>query len=627
MGNLNTIQGSPQPVQTQIPKTPNKGVESPNETKTEVKTDDNEIFSKILDISNDLLMEYNNEFLKDDFCNKLSMIFEKKISNFSIKVLKSLYNNINSNKVDNELIVTLQYIPQNDEKFTDFTDFFKDNLNENFWKKNIQLNNEKLSQDGFELKKNNIVSFVKSLPYYINSRHVNNLLNTKESININITKIGGFIKSNNKLIKKFSKKNKLTKKSGKKNKLTKKVTKKNELTKKGGNSNKNRKNDEENEEENDEENEEENEEENDEENNEENNEENQEENKNYQSILNTYFENSNNKKKSKINENMYNKKKNEINENIIKNNINKINNNLIKNENHEYTKNENHEYTKKELNKKMNSIILKNSNIPVKNIPKKDEEEEDYVKEFIKYSVPKKYTEPKKFCNNTEKCQLTKKELCEAICENFIVRNNIIAAILTTIPFKNENGEYEGGICYKKFLNLGSCRVCVPYDYRSLKDKDMNYIIQQITEKADDLDENECRKNQGFFLKLTEKEKNILEQKALNANKESIEKNPKLKYNLFWVQFTRKLKKTYFDNLNSLIMILEKMKSTPLINNKTLNLLSLETKNIIDNMYNLCHYYYVYAIISLINADITEEVIKEDKLESFVSKALENKNN
>lgn len=44
MGNLNAIQGSPQ--LAQVPKTPNKGIESPNETKTEVKTDDNEIFLK-----------------------------------------------------------------------------------------------------------------------------------------------------------------------------------------------------------------------------------------------------------------------------------------------------------------------------------------------------------------------------------------------------------------------------------------------------------------------------------------------------------------------------------------------------------------------------------------------------
>ena len=39
-------------------------------------------------------------------------------------------------------------------------------------------------------------------------------------------------------------------------------------------------------------------------------------------------------------------------------------------------------------------------------------------------------------------------------------------------------------------------------------------------------------------------------------------------------------------------------------------------------MYNLCHYYYVYAIISLINSDITDDIGKDDQLESIVSKAL-----
>jgi hypothetical protein len=166
----------------------------------------------------------------------------------------------------------------------------------------------------------------------------------------------------------------------------------------------------------------------------------------------------------------------------------------------------NQNINKKNILNKLNNHNSNKKNILNKAIPNKVEDE---IKQFMKYTVPKKYTEPIQFCNNTEKCQLTKKEICEAITQNFIVRNNIIAAILTTIPFKNENGEYEGGICYKKFLNLGSCRVCVPYDYRSLKDKDINDIIRQILEKADDLDENECRKNQGFFLKLTEKESQV----------------------------------------------------------------------------------------------------------------------
>ena len=55
---------------------------------------EDEIFKKILDISNALIMEYNNEFLKDDFCSKIALVYEKKLSNFNIKVLRNLYNNV-----------------------------------------------------------------------------------------------------------------------------------------------------------------------------------------------------------------------------------------------------------------------------------------------------------------------------------------------------------------------------------------------------------------------------------------------------------------------------------------------------------------------------------------------------
>ena len=36
-----------------------------------------EIFNKIWKISNDLLIEYNSEFLKEDFCNKIAIIYKK----------------------------------------------------------------------------------------------------------------------------------------------------------------------------------------------------------------------------------------------------------------------------------------------------------------------------------------------------------------------------------------------------------------------------------------------------------------------------------------------------------------------------------------------------------------------
>ena len=82
--------------------------------------------------------------------------------------------------------------------------------------------------------------------------------------------------------------------------------------------------------------------------------------------------------------------------------------------------------------------------------------------------------------------------------------------------------------------------------------------------------------------------------------------HPKSKYNEFYVDCLEKLKTSYFGSLNNLVLILEKMNSMIFIDNDTLNKIAQKTKAILDNMYNLCNYYYVYAIIALINSDITD---------------------
>ncbi|NBU53325.1 MAG: hypothetical protein EBS33_02990, partial [Alphaproteobacteria bacterium] len=223
--------------------------------------------------------------------------------------------------------------------------------------------------------------------------------------------------------------------------------------------------------------------------------------------------------------------------------------------------------------------------------------------------------------------RLTKKQFCQAISENFIVRNNIIAAILTTIPYKDSNGNYIGGICYQKFLNLNDCKVCVPYGYNDLKNKKLKDIIGKIIEKADYLTLDECKKNNGYFLELTNNQKETFKKIVEGITAEKIQYNPSIQYNLYYVQLTNKLKNNYFHLLNSLITILEKIEQTPVINNKTLNAISYETKNIIDKLYNLCHYYYVYAIISLINSELSiESISKENILKNSVKSALSKSN-
>lgn len=612
-----------------------KKINSPPEI---MKFNEDEIFQKILNISNQLFDEFNNDFLKEDFCSKISLIYEKKLSNFNIKLLKSLYDNINSNVSNREMVATLQYIPKNDEKFIDISDMFKENLYENFWNKNIVLNKSKILPENIKLKKENINEITGQFgKKYIQFKHVNNLLSSKNKKNNennqtnnnetkNLTKlVGGFIKKNNKLIKKFNKK-------------------------RGGG------NDEE-----DDDNEEE----------EEvvvNNEEGNNLSRSSQYItevpnnLNSSNNNNSNRRNNNLNRRNNNGVTNEvingtptngtptnstptngtstnIRNNSFKNNSTKtnivqptINNSNKEKRSNNITKMNNSRtnislnqpvpiivpINSKNLAEKTNEIILKNEKIEVS----PETTKETFVNSLIKYSVPRSYEKPIHLCKGKEgeKCKLSKKDLCTAITQNFIVRNNIIAAILSTIPYKNDSGEYEGGICYQRFLNLEKCKVCVPFEYISLKNKPIDYILEKILEKADFLDEKKCNENKGYFFTLSPQEKKILTSKAIDSVKNGL--SNKTNYNLLFMESTEKLKRNYFENLNSLITILEKMKETPIINNKTLNIISKETKTCIDNMYNLCYYYYIYGIIALIFSEIKENVPQENSIGKFISNSV-----
>ena len=136
------------------------------------------------------------------------------------------------------------------------------------------------------------------------------------------------------------------------------------------------------------------------------------------------------------------------------------------------------------------------------------------------------------------------------------------------------------------------------------------------------IDEERCRENKGYFLKLTKEEIALLTNKIKQSSEENIKIQPKLKYNIYYVDMIQKLKKTYFDHLQLLIVILEKIKEAPLLNNTTLNILSNETKIIIDKMYTYCHYYYVYAIVTLLNVDIKKEDTKQLILIEQIKNAL-----
>jgi hypothetical protein len=663
---------------------------------SEIELNDDKIFHTISDISKKLFLEYNNEYLKNDFCSKISILYEKKLSQLNIKLLKNLHDKINDNKLDNELLMTIQYTPQNDEKFEDVNNFFSDNLRENFWYKNVRYNFSDLLNKNSNINSDKLSKVLKSPFNYINQEHVNNLLNNSnkkitselldtEKENNTINQVGGFIKKNNKNIKLFYN----IKKGGKPDEdefiphkinkdrkpinLNKKSNKVNEVRKNiNENANTNKRNNKVNEVH---------------ENlnaNANTNKRNNKVNEVHENInanankrtnkINEVRENINanentNKRTNKINEvrenlnanantNKRNNKINEVRENINANeNANKRNNkvnevreNINANENtnkrtnkvNEVRENLNanantnkrtnkinevHEksniVSKKDLNNNFNKAFIKSTKLDIPYNKKEDE----VINHYLKYNVPSFYKYPAPLCNNKEKCKLTKKQFCQAISENFIVRNNIIAAILTTIPYKNSEGKYIGGVCYQKFLNLNDCKVCVPYGYKDLKNKKLKDIIGNIIEKADFLTADECKNNNGYFLELTQNQKLIFSKIIQEITPDKIEYKPSIQYNLYYVQLTNKLKNNYFHLLQSLIVILEKLENMPIINNKMLNAISIETKNIIDKLYNLCHYYYVYGIISLINSDLTSDILsKEDILQNSVKSALSKSN-
>ena len=218
-------------------------------------------------------------------------------------------------------------------------------------------------------------------------------------------------------------------------------------------------------------------------------------------------------------------------------------------------------------------------------------------------------------CSGKDVCFLNKKQICELISQHFIVRNNIIAAILSCIPRKVGNN-YEGGICYQQFINLNNCKVCIPENYKDLlnsnnKDKSQTAkFIQDIATFSLNLTKESCKENNGTYYNLSKSQEIALVDKAKTN-----------KMNAFFFVCRKKIKEVYLQNLKLLIDILNKLNDTPVINNSTLNIISNDTKTIIDRMYTLCQYYYIYAIISLLNADITTE---EKKKKNFFKKEVKN---
>jgi len=572
----------------------------PKQTKS---FDGDEAFDKIKFLSNEILEKYQDHFLDKGFCDKIAFVYKKKLNELDINVLRDIHNKMNGE--DKDLKVMLQYIPQNDDRF--FVDFFKDKLNEFFWSKGIKYNKTVFTMNG--LQTNDLDKLLNSNLNYINPDHVKKILKTFErNQNQNQNQSGGEPPEQ-------SNENNQNKSNFQQN-LLKQLENLEEIQ---NNKNKIKSNE-----------------------NEIPNEipneisnlinkqipPNQNETINIQTspkqieITNTQITNkeNNNQESSIQNQKQRNDQRHgqkdeqrDRQRDGQRDGQRQAQRNGQRDEQRQGQRDgqrdgQRNEQRQGQNYKKDRSNTRNQTNKKLENT--KSNQMKNNKKS--KYHVPQWYKEPIDFCNQnnkSESCALTKSQLCKSITQNLIIRNNIIAVILTTIPQKmmdkKGNISYEGGICFQKFLNLEKGFVCLPFNYREISTKSISEALPELMKTSNFLDQKSCVENNGFYLKLSINEKETLKKRAMSSEEE-FKVQPHFKANKSYLDFIVKLKNKYFESLNALIMILEKLKERPFVSNEMLNTISLETKNIIDEMYSYTNKYYVYALFALIQSDYIE---------------------
>ncbi len=556
---------------------------------------ENELFEKIIQMSKSLYSSYQSEFLDPSFCKKLATIYKKKLFELDMKSLHKINNAIQNNNSSNKnLSAVLSYIPNEDEKF--IIDEFKTDLKEYLWNQHIDFNPKIFENKGI---------LVEDIPIklidpqnklrYINISHVNNLLSGKNnSNNLNNkntrnNEIQGGANINNS----SSYNRSLSNSSSSNSNSNISFSNSSPSTSSPTLLNMVRNN------------------------------QNKPFNQNQNQVLNQ-----NQHQNKPLNQNNINKR-NKSNITSLQNKILNANRmfgfentqtpiipTTIPNNNNKkkiIKENENQSISyvvnNQNNNKKLVQWLGELENTGISELPQKIAQQ-NIIKEKKKnviYSV-KNYNQPSSFCKSGSDCTLTKNELCKSITDHFIVRGNIIASILSTLPRKTSKG-FEGGYCYQRFLNLDKCQICLPHNYNELMNMDFKTRIQTMMLYINYMTEKECNDNKGYFRKLTLSEKKSLIQNAKSGNE----------FNVLYAEYTQTVRQKYMEHLNVLLDILNNLSLMQGINNDELNQLSLKTRETIDSMYHLCQFYYLYAIIALLNSNI-EPLKKEENLEKNKTK-------
>jgi hypothetical protein len=196
-------------------------------------------------------------------------------------------------------------------------------------------------------------------------------------------------------------------------------------------------------------------------------------------------------------------------------------------------------------------------------------------------------------------CRLTKKQMCEKITYHFIVVNNLIATIVSVVPFPNESGDnYAGGFMFDRMESLRKGVFCLPPHHSEISaisdDERLHKIFKYINilPKENVSFEETCKRSGGFVLKLS---KERMEELGRDE-----------KFGRAYYDFFKKINLFYQEALLNLYNILENLQNNTSISTRRLNELSARTKQIIDELYLKTQFNYLMAVLVILDFDFSK---------------------
>jgi hypothetical protein len=206
-------------------------------------------------------------------------------------------------------------------------------------------------------------------------------------------------------------------------------------------------------------------------------------------------------------------------------------------------------------------------------------------------------------------CKLTKMEMCVKIVLNLMTRNNIILAILSTIPIPNKNGDYEGSFTFDRLTSLKKGRFCAPSFLTHFQDEEDDVRIHKIMRFLNMLDDDTCKKSGGQLFQLTEKQmQDMLADETFGKK---------------YFEYGNKINSIYQESIRALFTILEKLESNFIISTNELNEISASVKNTIDELYIKTQFNFLLAVLVVMDFDFSKNPVKDIKIQERRKKITE----